>query len=355
MFKRYKARTTALSARKLQLDWIAHHPVDGVRIGPPPKPKDIICLIVERDEYARMPDVLRHYRELGVDRFAILDNGSIDGTLEYLSEQPDVDLYRTEASYAEARSGYFWRSYMASRYGFNRWYMSVDADELVVYSGMDRKNLHHLREHLTSWKSKYLFAPLIDMYADRPLSELSFKHGDRMLDVCRFFDNNPSYQIKRKHNNIVHMGGGPRCRLVGEEAGKFQHSLRKYPFFLWDDTTLRRNTHDIESYGHREAPSGATLHFKFLPDFVERVPMIVERGQHWNGASQYKDYTSALDRGSLHNMWYEDSIEYKTPDSLAVARLMNRIHWESKRPARSWLKAAVLGRPTVKAVELLDR
>lgn len=357
MLQLLKARATALSARKLQLDWIGHHPIETVRIGRPPAPKDIVCLIVERDEYARMPDVLRHYREIGVDRFALLDNGSVDGTLDYLAAQPDVDLYRTEASYSEARSGYFWRSYMASRYGFGRWYLSVDADELVVYSGMERKNLHHLREHLAAWKSKYLFAPLIDMYADRPLSELSFKHGDRMLDVCRFCDGRDSYSPIRDRRGyaIVDMAGGPRTRLVGEEAGKFKHSVRKYPFFLWDDTTVRRNTHDIESYGHRPGPSGATLHFKFLPDFTERVPLIVERGQHWNGAVQYKDYAAALDRGSLQSMRYPGSVEYRSPESLALAGLVNRIHWQSARPTPKWYKAAVSGRPTFAAMQILDR
>ncbi len=48
-----------------------------------------------RDERLRLPAFLKHYRDLGIDRFFIVDNDSNDGTADYLVDQPDVHLFRT--------------------------------------------------------------------------------------------------------------------------------------------------------------------------------------------------------------------------------------------------------------------
>ena len=37
------------------------------------------------------------------------------------------------------------------------------------------------------------------------------------------------------------------------------------------------------------------LHFKYLADFRERVADEMARGEHWNGASEYRSYAQALD------------------------------------------------------------
>ena len=44
------------------------------------------------DEMATLPFFLRHYRGI-VDRFHIYDNGSVDGSIEYLQSQPDCEVH----------------------------------------------------------------------------------------------------------------------------------------------------------------------------------------------------------------------------------------------------------------------
>ena len=59
-------------------------------------------LYVVRNEKLRLPSTLRHHRSLGVRRFFALDNGSTDGTLDYLCGEPDVHVFSTSSSYAES-------------------------------------------------------------------------------------------------------------------------------------------------------------------------------------------------------------------------------------------------------------
>ena len=81
----------------------------------------------------RLPHFLDYYRRLGVDHFLFVDNGSDDGTAEYLAAQPDVSLWATNHSYRLARFGVDWLGWLQWRYGHGHWCLTVDADELLVY------------------------------------------------------------------------------------------------------------------------------------------------------------------------------------------------------------------------------
>ena len=54
-------------------------------------PVVILCV---KNDLKRIQMLVGHYRKLGIKRFAFLDNGSDDGTYEWLLEQRDTELYR---------------------------------------------------------------------------------------------------------------------------------------------------------------------------------------------------------------------------------------------------------------------
>src|SRR5262249_10844827 len=70
-----------------------------------------------RNERLRLPAFLKHYRDLGVDRFFIIDNHSADGSGDYLVDQPDVHLFRTADRYSEAAMGIDWLNALLARFG----------------------------------------------------------------------------------------------------------------------------------------------------------------------------------------------------------------------------------------------
>ena len=71
-------------------------------------PEAIVLIGCVRNEMLRVAQFLDHYRLIGVDHFAIVDNASEDGTAEWLEQQPDVSLYRTSQSFAAAGCGWAW-------------------------------------------------------------------------------------------------------------------------------------------------------------------------------------------------------------------------------------------------------
>ena len=65
--------------------------------------KDILAASTMRNEMLRLPHFLDHHRKLGINHFLIVDNGSEDGTRDYLAGQPDVSLWSTDHSYRLSR------------------------------------------------------------------------------------------------------------------------------------------------------------------------------------------------------------------------------------------------------------
>jgi hypothetical protein len=88
-----------------------------------------------RDEMLRLPTTLDHYRKIGVGRFLVVDNGSADGTKEFLLDQPDCHVFVTHNSYSEAGYGIEWQHCLLDEYGTNHWCLVVDADEWFVARG----------------------------------------------------------------------------------------------------------------------------------------------------------------------------------------------------------------------------
>ncbi len=77
----------------------------------------ILLFSTMRNERVRLPYFLDYYRKLGVDHFLVVDNGSTDGTRDYLADQPDVSLWETGAGYKQSRFGMDWIMHLLRRYG----------------------------------------------------------------------------------------------------------------------------------------------------------------------------------------------------------------------------------------------
>ncbi len=66
------------------------------------------AFMVVRNEARRLPYCLEYHRVLGVERFFIVDNGSDDGTREFLLDQPDCHVFHAGGSFAAANYGMDW-------------------------------------------------------------------------------------------------------------------------------------------------------------------------------------------------------------------------------------------------------
>src|SRR5689334_2342449 len=92
----------ASSLHAVRLLHMAYAAPSLVRVDKKPVPagkNEIRLFVAARNERLRFPYFLKYYRELGVDRFFVIDNGSTDGTVPLLTAEPDVHVFRTDAAF----------------------------------------------------------------------------------------------------------------------------------------------------------------------------------------------------------------------------------------------------------------
>lgn len=275
---------------------------DGHR---PLAPNDLAAIVVARNERRFLPSFLAHYRELGVTRFIVLDDGSTDGSPEYLRNQGDVDVWTSLVRYSEAGRGRYWREGLIAIYGERRWYVIVDADEYLVYDGCDRGvGLADLISGLERRGISRCAAPMIDAYPSGPLIEATFDGTDGLMpwQVATHVDAN-GYTLKHG-KTALELTGGVRRRLFGSGA-----ELMKYPLFRVDDArgigiSVHRPVASVQNF---MGIFGALLHFKLFSDTLARADDAVADKQYYRGAREYQKFldhraifeTSALFDGSM--------------------------------------------------------
>ncbi len=274
------------------------------------KDTPIVVLCVKND-LERIKMLVEHYRALGVEKFAFMDNGSDDGTFEWLLEQPDIDLYRCFEKYQSmVKEG--WMNRIISYYGFDRWYILTDSDELVVYVGMEEHPLKDVVNFARRNRIRRIKGLTIDMYAEgSPFAKTEDIRRDyKWMDVDTYFEEDvvTGQQVYKRFL------GGPRQRLMSSNV-----VLSKYPLVYFAKGTISDNAHF--QYPHTLLPSSpcyfGILHFKFIDKDLKEYK---RRAQNDSGfvdkGGLYRKYMDYIDNSGDANFMYEESVEYKDSHTL---------------------------------------
>ncbi|NOR61388.1 MAG: glycosyltransferase family 2 protein [Rhodobacteraceae bacterium] len=267
-----------------------------------------------RNEALRLPYFLEYYRNLGVDQFFIVDNGSTDGTTELLKAQPDVSLWHTKASYRRAKFGVLWLNSLLNEFGHKHWCLVVDVDELFVYPHHDTRPLSALTEWLAASQISSFAAMLIDLY---PKEIAPYKQGQNPLETLTHFD--AGNYTQRRNNRFTEMWiqGGPRQRLFFRAQPAKAPALNKTPLIFWrkhyvyissTHLLLPRSLNQTYEREGGEKICGALLHTKFLPDLYDRASEELQRGEHYANSAEYLAYSEQ--ENAIDEMWSPQSTEY---------------------------------------------
>ncbi|MCP1199841.1 glycosyltransferase family 2 protein [Notoacmeibacter sp. MSK16QG-6] len=260
-----------------------------------------------------MPSLLKHYRELGVDRFVIVDDQSDDGTVEFLKSESDVDLWSSEKRFAESARGKIWRERLMALYGFDRWYINIDSDEYLIFPLEGAMPLKDYLAALTEKAIRRVAAPMIDFYPDGPLSDAIFDGSDARMpwDVAPLFDESGYSGVFEDSGAILR--GGVRQRVFGTDM-----HLMKYPIIYWDRScTLGASIHwPTPTARNVTSEWGVLLHFKIFSDVDERAATIIENGQHMNDAAVYKTIRQHLQKEEEPSLRYEGSVHFSSAADL---------------------------------------
>lgn len=278
-----------------------------------------MVLTLTRNEMFRISYFLDHYRKLGIERFAIVDNGSTDGTFEFLSKQDDVDLYLTDEPYSSSCFGAFWVQYLIEIYGPLRWFVIVDADEMLYFPEMDKKNLPDLCREMYADRLYRGYTPIIDLYDElHPFDTKISTLED--LDSGRYHFDSKGYRFEWQ--KIHHtFRGGPRERLYKMLGYGQKSSLNKYALSFDDGNLLVTNIHmPCPLYRNQSPQIGVLMHMKFIGDFAATLNTKIQEGEHWKNSQEYKMYHEILESFGPRAFFWEGSEAFHGVQSLEKVR-----------------------------------
>ncbi len=298
------------------------------------KPSDILVFSTLRNEKIRLPYFLKYYRDMGVSHFLIVENGSDDGSREYLMDQPDVSLWSTGKSYKRSRFGVDWMNWLQMKYGHGHWTLVIDPDEFLVYPFCDTRPLPALCDWLDASSIKSFSAMLLDMYPKGPLNEVKYRSGQDPMEISSWFDSG-NYVIKKNAQfGNLWIQGGPRAREFFHEKPERAPALNKIPLVKWDRSyayvssthmLLPRGLNLVYDEWGGEKASGCLLHAKFLNTFTDKAAEELKRSQHYAASHEYKAYAAKLE--SHPDLWCKWSERYINWRQLEILGLMSKGNW----------------------------
>ncbi|MGW9820819.1 glycosyl transferase family 2 [Methylorubrum extorquens] len=294
----------------------------------------IIVVVVIRNECHRLPYFIEYYRKRGVGHFLVVDNGSSDGSKEYIKSQSDCSLWYTEASYKASNFGIHWTNYLLHTYGTEHWCLTVDPDEFFVYPHCESRNLFELVEYLASNGQYEMFCVLVDMYSSKNVSQTVYVTGQNPIEVCPYFDKSGYTQRENASYGDTFVQGGPRRRVFFRDNPSRAPAINKTPLVYWKkDYNYISSTHLLAPKNinkpHKEemfSTTGCLLHFKFISTMAEKAIEEINRKEHYENSVEYIKYHSVISN-SEDNLLHSASARYESSHQLCDLGLMTYGRW----------------------------
>ena len=274
----------------------------------------VICHV--RDEVELLPHFLKHYRAIGVKRFAFIDNGSVDQTLPFLLDQADCDVFQFSGGYKSSASGTVWKNLLLLTYLPAKWYFSADVDEHAVYEGWPNTSLDEFANNMTTKGRSVVTALMVDMYSRGPVVEARVEPAGSLLDTCPNFDGE-GYRTVRPENwrkddfPRLNADGGPMVRIFGKS--KFGW-LVKTPLIL-EPNIYFIDPHTVFPVGLNFTPIEiALLHFRLSSILVQKTVRVLDRPGYTQGSlNNYQKLAIKIQQNPEFSFFYPGSVKFETP------------------------------------------
>lgn len=290
---------------------------------PTPPPDAVILYTVLRNERHRLPWFFEYYRGLGIRDFVVVDNGSVDGSLDYLCARPDVTLFSTQESYVGAFAGMVWINHLKSLFSRAGWALYVDVDEALVFDGCENHAVPDLVEALEREGAEAFTAYMLDMFARDILASGRGDPEEAVDFIARY----PWYlpNIRRNPAPVCpfsNISGGARSVFSTREE------LTKTPLIkAANGVSFLRSSHNI-SPAHLSRRSGVLLHFKMIDGLMEEAQAVLNtKTRSLDCQMRYRKYLAAQNVADLLAPVISQARRYGGPAELVAQGLMPAFDW----------------------------
>lgn len=257
-----------------------------------PPDRGVIVTCIVRDSEAHIRSFIEHHQALGVSHIILLDNGSIDKTVEKASVYQNVTILRSTLSYKEHHLEL--RRWLVRTWCSGQWCLHVDIDERFLYPRSEDIGLETFVRYLESRGYSAVIAHQLDMFGEGPLVDVP---EYAPMEQCPFFDvsavrvTDDRKRARLTDNAVTCFFGGIRGAVFSSK----HFLLTKQPFFFAtaDIDPFPKSSHFVENVRNADC-TGVLLHYKFTSAFPALVARAVQEGQYWADSTEYQLYADVL-------------------------------------------------------------
>lgn len=280
LWQRIRGKLARMAHQRQLLQSIRHlHGPTGAYAGP----DDVTVVVVVKNGLFYLEEFFRHYGELGIRHYVFLDNGSTDGTIDRIRQEPGTVILQSTLPTAKFENDF--RRYAAERYCQNRWCLYADIDELFEFEGQQDIGLAGLLRYMRENGYTALMAQMLDLFSTRSLRDEATTPFDQVIKTHQHYDlekiervpyhkgNHPLTQgldYYLQHNQVPNeqlefLFGGIRNKVFSEQC-----CLTKHPLVFLDGQ-VEPGVHPHFSAHLRVADFSALLrHYKFCDNPIQR-------------------------------------------------------------------------------------
>lgn len=286
------------------------------------RPDQCVLLCVLRNAEYHLPCFVDHHRALGVTHMVFLDNGSDDGTVDYLRGLHGVTVLRSTLPFADYKARF--KQYLVRRYGRRGWSLTLDSDELWQYPGDAAVPFRDLLRYLNGHRYTGVMAHLLDHFSPGPLMRKT-PFGRGLRDRYPLFDLDGliarDYDEADNHvalDTPLHYWGG----VSNTRFGIPEIYLTKIPLLRWHRRVRAYETSHV-SRGLRLADLTTVIrHFRFTDRFADKLRRVVAEGQYYRRSEYYRRYQAALEQQPALRLDGPTAQRFRDADDLVRRRFL---------------------------------
>jgi len=183
----------------------------------------IVTCVVKNGEFY-IESFIRHYLQMGFRHIFFLDNGSTDQTTAIAQQHPNVSICSSNLP-IDAHQGPF-KKYLAKTSAVGGWCLDADIDEFFDYPSSDQIPLHKFLEYLNQQRSTAVITQLLDMFSDKPMSQLSALPERDLRGVYQYYDLSEVARTKYREASIVASFGADN-EVTNDQTALYFGGIRK--------------------------------------------------------------------------------------------------------------------------------
>lgn len=271
------------------------------------KDSKLILICVVKDDLNRIKQFVEYYKSIGIEKFAFLDDGSTDGTREFLLGLNFCDIFESDQKYT-TNIRQSWINRIIAYYGFNKWYMVADSDELITYNGFEDTSIKKVIESYENHNKLFGRGLMVDMY---PSSEIQ---SDKFEEMNAF--DTATYEIRNDILWFKCVSGGMRKRIFSTKEKLVNPYLIKSPLFKATEGFIQINSHYNFPFYYNDQVDFVIRHYKFMKDDFEKFKLRAESENFALGSFEYKAYINKEFDKNL-KFYYENSEIYENSSSFS--------------------------------------